>query len=94
MSHKVLVQPNGLLAVWSTVVDSIVVWDCTDEELVEYWASEAAMRERSRAQQAIAEARSGRTRPSWPPTWDVALAEHQKLHGPLVEDEPRTVDGP
>lgn len=50
MGQQIIKQPDGKLAVFSTVVDAFVVVDATPDELVEWRAEEAAeaARERTR----------------------------------------------
>lgn len=38
MGHQIVRQPNGNFAVWSSVVDDFIMWDCTVEELVNGYA--------------------------------------------------------
>ncbi|MFB7359647.1 hypothetical protein [Streptomyces gardneri] len=42
MSQQIMKQPDGLLAVFSSVTDTFVVVDATPEELVEWRAQQAA----------------------------------------------------
>lgn len=35
MGHQIIKQPNGLYAVWSSVVDHFIMWDCTPEDIIE-----------------------------------------------------------
>lgn len=49
MAHRIVRQPDGLFAVFSTVVGGLVVTDATRDELVEWYAREAAERARERA---------------------------------------------
>lgn len=46
MSQQIIRQPDGLLAVFSSVVDAFVVTDVTPEELMEWRAGEAAEKAR------------------------------------------------
>lgn len=47
MGHQIIVQPDGLLCVWSTIVDDFVLTDATGQELTDYYVSEAASRARA-----------------------------------------------
>lgn len=86
MGDRILVQPDGLLAVWSTTTDEITMRDCTEQELTDYWVGEAASRARVDARHAIDMARRGIVpRPTWPPNWATAVASHEKRHGPLED---------
>jgi hypothetical protein len=46
MGHQIIKQPDGKFCVFSTIVDEIVISDATEDELIEYYATEAARRER------------------------------------------------
>lgn len=52
MGQQIIKQPDGRLAVFSTVVDAFIVVDATPDELVEWRAEEAAQgaREQTRRQ--------------------------------------------
>lgn len=41
MSHQIILQPDGLLCVWSDVVDCLILVDATPEELSQYYARAA-----------------------------------------------------
>ena len=43
MGHQIVKQPDGNLAVWSTVVDDWVIRDATAEQLADYYAERAAL---------------------------------------------------
>lgn len=53
MGAQIVRQPDGRLAVFSSVVDSWIVYDATGDELVEYFATEAAEEARRQARRAI-----------------------------------------
>ena len=61
MGHQILEQPDGRLAVFSTVTDSFLLVDGTEEEIIEWYAEEAADQARRRARRSIDQAlgRSG-----------------------------------
>ncbi len=44
MGHQIIQQPDGLFCVFSTVVDDFIFTDATAEELVAWYAKEAAER--------------------------------------------------
>jgi len=53
MGHQIIQQPDGRLAVFSSVVDAFVVLDATPEELVDWYAEEAAKEARERTQRLV-----------------------------------------
>lgn len=44
MGRQIIKQPNGKYAIWSTVSDSVIAWDGTKEEIINYFAEEAKQR--------------------------------------------------
>lgn len=42
MGHQIIKQPNGKYAVWSSVVDQLIGWDQTKDQIIEYYADRAA----------------------------------------------------
>ncbi|ABS03175.1 hypothetical protein [Kineococcus radiotolerans] len=79
----ILVQPNGKLAIWSSIVDAIVVYDATDEEILEYEAERAAELARSSTRRAIERVRAGLVPRNLHLTWEEALQQHVERHGPF-----------
>ncbi|MCX4826316.1 hypothetical protein OG883_45880 [Streptomyces sp. NBC_01142] len=53
MGHQIIEQPDGLLAVFSSVVGSFVVTDATPEELIDWYAEEAAREARERTKRLL-----------------------------------------
>ena len=41
MGRQIAKQPNGLYAVWSSVVDDFIVEDATEEEIRNWWIKDA-----------------------------------------------------
>lgn len=48
MSHQIIKQPDGLLAVFSTVVDAFIITDATPQELEDWYAEQVADEARKR----------------------------------------------
>ncbi len=42
MGHQIIRQPNGKYCIWSSHVDSIILFDATSDDLVEYYGNKAA----------------------------------------------------
>lgn len=53
MGHQIIKQPDGRLAVFSSVVDAFIIVDATPEELKEWYAQEAAQDARERTQRTL-----------------------------------------
>ncbi len=41
MGKQIIEQPNGRYAIWSSMADNFVCYDCTREELIEEFVEEA-----------------------------------------------------
>jgi hypothetical protein len=37
LGHQIIEQNNGKYSIFSTIVDTLVMWDATEEEIVEYY---------------------------------------------------------
>jgi hypothetical protein len=92
MGHHVIRQPNGKLALFSTIVDDFLVWDATKEELMAYEFAQEQQRlaeQMARWEQLIV--RTQETGTGWPEsyTWGEALAAINAVHGQERADEYR-----
>lgn len=74
MSEQIIRQPDGRLAVFSSVVEAFVVVDATPEEIIDYRAEEAALKARERTRAEIDRVLSGQPRPyhQFTLTWEEA----------------------
>lgn len=84
MGHQIIKQPNGLLCVWSTIVDDFIIVDATPEELVGYYAKKAAedaAKSTARLVNAVIEGRAAEVYPRTVMTYAEALRSMQEaLH--------------
>lgn len=80
MGRRITKQPNGRLAVYSSITDSFIVWDATPEELIEWLAIEASQEARSRAEQWLARPYSD---------FDDLLKTIKQIHGTPAADKYR-----
>lgn len=53
MAEQIIKQPDGRLAVFSTITDSLIVLDASPEEIVEWRSKRAAANERARTRQEL-----------------------------------------
>lgn len=87
MGHQIIKQPDGLLAVWSTVTDSWMLYDATPAELLDYYAERAAKRAREDTQEALDAVIAGDARRvyfQFALTFDQANTEHlERGHEPV-----------
>lgn len=93
MGHAVVRQPDGLLAVWSSVVDDFVVVNATLDEIARLYAEEAYEREEGLAREACARAMETGTssRRSDPMTWERAC-EIRRARGVVVDPREEPID--
>lgn len=83
MGQQIIQQPDGKLAVFSTVVDAFIVVDATPEEIVEWRAEEAAERAREQTRRELDKVLAGDSRGAYfqfAKTWEEA-AELDREHG-------------
>lgn len=89
MGSRIVPQPDGRFAVFSTIVDDFIFINATDEELVEHFANEAAERARTDARESIAAIRRGETgglhRGLSTMPFDSAVREVKDRHGSKAE---------
>lgn len=73
MSRSVVKQPNGLWAMWSSIVDDFLIVDATEEEIIEQSARDAYEAEKEEMTEIIEALKAGRRhRRSWI-SWKEAL---------------------
>jgi hypothetical protein len=86
MGYQILKQPDTdppQFAIFSSFTDTVIIWDATDEEIVEWFAEAAAERARSDARRAVAHVAAGdprRVYHQFAMTWAEAL-EMDREHG-------------
>jgi hypothetical protein len=89
MGHQIIQQPDGKLAVFSSVVDAFVVLDATPEELVDWYAQEAAQEARERTQRTLDKLHSQGPQGVYGRralTWEEASRMNQEHDGDLNPD--------
>ena len=73
MSRSVVKQPNGLWAMWSSIVDDFLIIDATEEEIIEWSAQDRYEAEKEEMTEIIEALKAGRRhRRSWI-SWKEAL---------------------
>jgi hypothetical protein len=83
MGQQIIRQPDGKLAVFSSVTDTFIAIDATPEEIIEWRAEEAAEQARERTRRELDHVLSGDPRKAYSQfamTWDEA-AEKNREHG-------------
>jgi hypothetical protein len=93
MGRTLLKQPDGLLAVWSTIVDDFVLYNATPEEYEDFLVQEAVEEVRERAKRDLEEVERRGTNSRMGRTFESALAARNNRHGvPLLQDSPDPED--
>lgn len=84
MGNQIIRQPDGHYAVFSSVTDTIIIYDATGDEIVDWFAEQAAERARRNAKRLLEHVADGEPRRAYHQfamTWDEALAEDREHHG-------------
>lgn len=91
MGQQIIKQPDGRLAVFSSIVDAFIVVDATPEEILDWRAKEAAAKERERTQReldAVLADDPRRVYFQFTRTWEEA-SEMDRENGGEQSEEPR-----
>lgn len=90
MGNQIIRQPDGHYAVFSTVTDTIILWDATKDEIVDWFAEQAAERARQDARRILEHVATGNPRRAYyqfAMTWDEALEDDRKNGGDASADK-------
>lgn len=88
MGQQIIQQPDGRLAVFSSITDTFIVVDATPDELVEWRAEEAAEKAREQTRRELEKVLAGDSRAvyfQFAMTWEEAAAEDRENGGDLGE---------
>ena len=77
MANIIIKQPDGLYALYDTISDTLEVWECTRDELIEYVVGKAAVRAQRECEEDIADTDAGRFA-SLKPSWEMAVKSHNR----------------
>jgi hypothetical protein len=83
MGSQIIKQPDGRLAIFNTNTDTVIVWDATEDEIVEHFAEQAAERAREDVRRTLAHVTAGEPKRAYfqfAMTWEEAL-EEDRQHG-------------
>jgi hypothetical protein len=89
MGSQIIRQPSGKFAIFSSITDTIIVWDATEDEIVEWFAERAAEDAQRDARRLIGHVVAGNPREvyfQFAMTWDEALAKDRKHGGTSWEE--------
>lgn len=86
MGRQIIKQPNGLYALWSSVVDDFVMLDATPEEIIEDAVEDSRKEITARVKDVVAKLGKG-GRPYFQRTksFDECVERIKELHGPEAE---------
>ncbi|MCW2901743.1 MAG: hypothetical protein JWO67_4008 [Streptosporangiaceae bacterium] len=90
MGNQIIRQPDGHYAVFSTVTGTIIRWDATKDEIVEWFAEQAAEDARQNVRRKIEHVAAGEARRAYfqfATTWDEALETDRKNGGDASADK-------
>lgn len=91
MGMQIIQQPGGKLAVFCSNTDTIIIWDASADELVEWFVKRAAERARQEASRDIEYVIAGEPRHvyyQFTMTWEQALAEDRDHDGEVWKNFP------
>ena len=81
MTRQILKQPNGNLAVWSTLVDDFIITDATPEEYIQFRIEEESIRIRKDILEISDKLNRGVGVGYFDVTWNQALTTISEKHG-------------
>lgn len=90
MGQQIIKQPDGKLAVFSSVTDNFIVVDATPDELVEWRAEEAAEKAREQTRRELEHVLADNPRKVYfqsTKTWEEAAESDREHGGDLGEDD-------
>ena len=76
MGSQIIRQPNELFAIFSSITDTIIMWDATAKDVEDYFVDRAAKQERRMVRDILRHVKAGDTRKAYHQfalTWDEAL---------------------
>ena len=82
MGRSIVKQPDGLYAIWSTVVDNFVAVNCTVEEVIQHEIDDFAESIRHSVARTVERIESHGRAGTHAPTFSEALKTIGNIHGP------------
>lgn len=89
MGQQIIKQPDGKLAVFSSITDTFIVVDATPEEILDWRAEEAAQAARERTKRELDHVLTGNPRAAYfqfAMTWEEASRMDREHGGDLDDD--------
>jgi len=82
MGWQIVKQPSDGWAVWSTITDSFLCWNCSREELIDWWAENTANRARKTAAEWMDDIESrGVPKTQFSFDWESCVELYEANHG-------------
>lgn len=82
MGYQIIIQPNKKLALWSSITTSIVMWDATTDEVIDYMAEQERERIKDEVLRTVAKLRNGkRAYYQFTKSWSDAIQAMREQHG-------------
>jgi len=81
MGRHIIKQPNGLYAIWSTIVDNFIMTDATPEEYVDFRIEEETQRIKKDLKEIFEKIEKGERYHHTVYQWEEALKVLEEIHG-------------
>jgi hypothetical protein len=82
MPRQIIRQPDGLFAVWSTVVDGFVMIDASPQEIIDEWVAEQELEIGASVERTVDALKRGeKPYHQFTMTFDEALELYRHIHG-------------
>lgn len=91
MARQIIKQPNGKLAIWSSIVDNFIITDATPEEYIQFRIAEESERVRKDITEIVDKLEAGTKIGYYNLSWEEALEEIKERHGD--EELKKALDG-
>lgn len=59
MGHQIIKQPNDKYCVYSSITESVICWEATEEEILDYYADIAAKKSREATRELLDKVNKG-----------------------------------
>ena len=83
MGKQIIRQPDGRYSIWSSIVDALVMVDCTRKDVLSYFATEAAADARARVGALLAHIDAGkRAYYQFTKSWEDVRKEYEQAQKP------------
>jgi hypothetical protein len=84
MGYQIIKQPDGQFAIFSTMTDTIVMWNATERDIIDWFVSAATLDTHRQITRILTHVRANNPREIYAQfamTWQEALEEDRDHHG-------------